>query len=278
MTEPRGQTEFWSGPQGATWVAHAPALDVLFAALDDALLAAAAPRAGEAVLDIGCGTGATAAAFHRAVAPGGRVTGIDVAPPLLAAAAGRAGGGLSFARHDLEDAPPPGAPHDLAVSRFGVMFFEDRLRAFGNLLAGLAPGGRIAFAAWGPLGDNPWFAVPRAAAAQVLGAGPPGPPGHQGPMAFADPAPVLTQLAEAGFDAPACTALDLTLTHPGGLQAVLRAATALGPARALLREHDAEDTEGAAVHEAVAAALAPLAGAGGFRCPARINLFTGRRP
>ena len=48
------------------------------------------------------------------------------------------------------------------------MFFDDAPAAFANLARWLAPGGRFAFAAWGPTADNPWMTSVRDAAAELV--------------------------------------------------------------------------------------------------------------
>jgi hypothetical protein len=60
---------FWNGKGGDTWVARQEHTDVTLAPVTDALLAFAAPRAGERVVDIGCGCGAPTLEFARAVGP-----------------------------------------------------------------------------------------------------------------------------------------------------------------------------------------------------------------
>ncbi len=76
----------WNGAQGRNWLASDAALEALMAGSAGILAAAAAAAPGEAVLDIGCGTGGGAIGFARAVGPLGRVLGIDIAAPLLARA------------------------------------------------------------------------------------------------------------------------------------------------------------------------------------------------
>jgi hypothetical protein len=46
---------FWNGKGGHTWVARQEHTDVTLTPVTDALLGFAAPRAGERVVDIGCG-------------------------------------------------------------------------------------------------------------------------------------------------------------------------------------------------------------------------------
>src|ERR1700751_3536409 len=75
---------FWNGKGGDTWVARQQHTDITLTPVTDALLAFAAPRAGERVLDIGCVCGAPTLDFARAVGPSGRVVGLDISGPMLA--------------------------------------------------------------------------------------------------------------------------------------------------------------------------------------------------
>jgi SAM-dependent methyltransferase len=73
---------FWNGKGGYTWVARQEHTDITLTPVMDALLGFAAPRAGERVVDIGCG--APTLEFARAVGPAGRVVGFDISGPMLA--------------------------------------------------------------------------------------------------------------------------------------------------------------------------------------------------
>jgi tRNA A58 N-methylase Trm61 len=75
---------FWNGKGGHTWVARQEHTDIMLTPVTDALLGFAAPRAGERVVDIGCGCGAPTLEFARAVGPSGRVVGFDISGPMLA--------------------------------------------------------------------------------------------------------------------------------------------------------------------------------------------------
>ena len=127
------QLEYWNGPAGERWAATWKVIDRAEAAITEELLALAAPRAGERVLDVGCGAGSPTLALRERVGPGGAVTGIDISAPLLAVARARAAGtGVTFLEADAAvHAFRP--EHDLVFSRFGVMFFAEPEAAFANL-------------------------------------------------------------------------------------------------------------------------------------------------
>jgi precorrin-6B methylase 2 len=78
------QLAFWNGQGGRTWVARQEHTDITLAPVSEALLALAAPRAGERVLDVGCGCGASTLDLARAVGPTGRVAALDISGPMLA--------------------------------------------------------------------------------------------------------------------------------------------------------------------------------------------------
>src|SRR5215831_26565 len=136
------QIDYWNGPSGGIWVAQKERLDRQLEGLGRAVMAALAPRAGEHVLDVGCGSGQTTLELADAVGPTGRVVGIDVSQPLLAAASRRSA--LAHVSFVCGDAQVHGfdRPFDAIYSRFGVMFFSDPLAAFTSLRRALKPGGR----------------------------------------------------------------------------------------------------------------------------------------
>ena len=109
-------------------------------------------RAGEAALEIGCGTGAFTVPLAAAVGEAGAVVGVDIAAPMLAAAKRRlAEAGLEHVSLIEADAQIHGfepGRFDLVASRFGVMFFADPAAAFTNLKRAARRGGRLCFACW----------------------------------------------------------------------------------------------------------------------------------
>jgi SAM-dependent methyltransferase len=185
------------------WAAIWPKRERLTDEVTPYLLDEAALGAGERVLDIGCGGGRASLAAASIVGDEGAVIGADLSRPLLALAEQRAqaagAGNVQFHELDMQTTPVPGAPFDVAISQFGVMFFDEPVPAFRNIRRQLRPGGRIAFACWQESTRNPWLFT---AALREIFPPPPEPaPGKAatGPLALADPAYTTRILEDAGF-------------------------------------------------------------------------------
>jgi ubiquinone/menaquinone biosynthesis C-methylase UbiE len=200
MTANQDQVDFWNGRMGHEWVVLQERMDANLSAIHQALMPFAAPRAGEAVLDIGCGTGTTSMALADAVGPNGRVTGLDVSREMLGLARLRGQGraNLDFVESDASQAAFQ-PEYDLLFSRFGVMFFDDPAAGFANMRKAAKPGGRIAFACWRTPQENLWASAPMAAAKPFLPDAAPPDPLAPGPFALADAARVRAILEQAGF-------------------------------------------------------------------------------
>lgn len=234
------QIAYWNDRAAVTWTAMQDRLDAMFTPLTALALDAAAPVAGERVIDIGCGCGATVLELARRVGPNGRVLGVDVSEPMAARARERiAAAGLANAAVEVSDASAFGfepAQADLLFSRFGVMFFADPAAAFSNLRRAMRSGGRLLFACWRPMTDNPWFLVPTQAAAPLLPPTPPMDPNAPGPFAFADADRVRGILGTAAWSDVSLTRQDvpMRLAGPGEIAEAADFATRVGGlARAL---------------------------------------------
>lgn len=240
---------------------HAPpsdpdALDAMLAPVDDVLLGTAGLQPGERVLDIGCGTGATALAAAAAVLPDGLVHGIDITPAGLAIARRRVNSTqlrhVTFTEADAQGTPLP-TPADVAISRFGTMFFTDPVAAFTNIRSALRPGGRLCIATWQPLDMNAWLIVLGAALLpwitlpDVDGEGP-------GMFSQSDPSSIARVLEAAGFEQIDVRGEKLALTIGPTVEAAAARLSDTGVGRAALDavpdEHRPDAM--AAVHAALA--------------------------
>ena len=258
---------------------HAPphdpdAVDRMLAPVADALMTAARLRTGEAVLDIGCGCGATTLLAGNAVGPDGRVDGVDLTPEMLGIARTRLGrvglGNAAFVEADAQ-AHPFVARYDAAISRFGTMFFDDPVAAFANIRRALRPGGRLCIATWQPLEANAWLVIPGAALLQWItlpdldGGGP-------GMFAQSDPAVATATLHDAGYQDVDIAPVKLALPFGADAAAATDLLADLGVGRAVLDAVPVDARPSAL--SAVQAALADHADAHGVRLGAAVLLTT----
>ena len=273
---------YWNEVAGPRWLRHPGAQEARNIEVADLLLREARPQAGERVLDVGCGTGATAFPFAAAVGASGHVTGIDIAEPMLAVARRRAADErptnvtLLLADAQVHDFAP--ASFDLLVSRFGVMFFADPVAAFANLCQAARPGGRLCMAVWAPIADNLHWRIPFEIAVRHLGPPAPQPPHAPGPLAFSDPNYFRSVLAAAGF---AEIAIAPRSFHVVGRSAATEAEHAglIGPSGRLIDEKQPDPATREAIVSEIEAAFATHAGANGeLRLPGTCFLATARRP
>lgn len=86
MAQQNADRPDWNGQSGERWIAHQAQLDARLAVFGEATIEAAAPAAGERVLDIGCGAGASTLALAARVGAAGQVLGVDISEPLIARA------------------------------------------------------------------------------------------------------------------------------------------------------------------------------------------------
>ena len=205
MTAPANQSEYlaWNGESGERWIADADRLDRVLRPVSDVLLEAARLQPGEAVLDVGCGCGALALAASRMVGPSGSVLGVDISGVMLSVARRRIAelglGNVSLVAGDAQTQPFEPARHDIAISRFGTMFFGDPAAAFENIARALGPGGRLCIATWQPLVANEWLMIPGAALLEYGSLPDSERDGGPGMFAQSDPTTIAAVLRGAGF-------------------------------------------------------------------------------
>lgn len=237
MAAENDQEVFWNTEGGESWVEHIERLEAMLSDLSAHLIKHAAPRAGEQVLDIGCGGGLTTSAIAEAVGSGGSVLGVDISEVILRVARERFAhmGNLGFTTADAGVFPFDAGVYDLITSRFGVMFFPDPEAAFSNICRAGKSGGRMVFICWRGLQENPWMGAPVAAAFSVLAPPEKPDPGAPGPFSLADPDRVRQIMSSAGFIDIKLSAIDEPV-NLGALEAALDFMTMMGPAAEPLKE------------------------------------------
>ncbi len=270
------QSRFWNDVGGPRWVDAQEALDERLEPFGLAAIEAARTEAGESVLDVGCGCGATSLELARRVGPEGTVLGLDLSEVMLALARERAEGldHLRFEHGDAQIYPFEARSADLLFSRFGVMFFADPAAAFSNFRRALRPEGRVCFVCWQGLEKNPWMAVPLSVTARHIDPEPPPPPGSPGPLAFSDPDRVREILETAGFSAVDLTALMPAFQVGADADEAVRFLMQLGPSARLLQGRD--DDVRALVANDMREALEPFAGESGIGLASAAWIVTAR--
>jgi SAM-dependent methyltransferase len=153
-------------------------------------------KPGEAVLDVGTGTGVVAITAARA---GASVTGLDLTPSLLDVARQNSSiaglDAIQWVEGDVENLPFPDRHFDVVVSQFGHMFAPRPGVTLSEMRRVLKPGGRIAFATWPPehfFGRLFGF---------VRKYSPPPPTGAAPSMQWGNPA-IVTERLGSGFEPP----------------------------------------------------------------------------
>lgn len=167
---------------------------------DDVLRRACGVRVDDHVLDIGCGSGQTTRQAAR-TAHAGSALGIDVSATAVERARelARAEGldNVTFEHADAQVHGFPAARFDLAVSRFGTMFFADPVAAFANIGRAMRPGGRLVMMVWQAHDRNEWAVAIQRSLAGPDGSVAAGPD----PFSLAGPPTVKRILGAAGFAA-----------------------------------------------------------------------------
>ncbi len=280
MTANTDQRAFWSDTVGDIWVTHSQAVDAIFAPVLDSVLAHANIHQGARVLDIGCGAGGSTFAVAALVDAHGAVDGIDISAPLLAAARAdsRMAPNVHFILADAQTQAFDPDAYDLVLSRFGMMFFDDPVTAFTNMAGSLASGGKMVFATWGSIAQNPFFTLPAALSKAHFGPMPKTDPDAPGPFSMRDTDKVLGILAAAGLEQGAAEVAQMALTPHGTAQDLAALMCEIGPAKSAMAAYNADGPARTAFVAKLAAELKTYETPAGLRVPAEINIFTARKP
>jgi len=197
-------------------------------------------KAGDRVVDVGCGFGDTAMQLAKRVGPSGYVLGIDCCEGFLEF--GRADvkiagmTNVEFLEADVQTYPFQ-HDFDFCFSRFGTQFFENPVAALRNMRTSLKPGGTMTMIVWRKIDDNPWLGHAKDIVLRYLP--PPGEDGRScgpGPFSMANPETVTKQLEIAGYTKIEFEQIDAPVLVGKNADDAAEFQLALGPAGEVYRE------------------------------------------
>ncbi|WP_396330781.1 class I SAM-dependent methyltransferase [Burkholderia anthina] len=271
------QSALWNGPSGLAWVDARASLDRMFEPFETRLADAAAASSARSVLDVGCGTGAVTRAIARRLGEHAHCTGIDISARMIAAAQDRAerdGIRAGFMCADAQTHAFARDRFDLIVSRFGVMFFDDPVRAFANLRHAARENAQLRFIAWRSAADNPFMTTAERAAAPLLPNLPARQPGAPGQFAFGDRQRIASVLSDSGWADVEIEPVDMACALP--VRALDDYIARMGPVGLALR--DVDDVTRRRVTDTIRAAFDRYVQGADVRFDAACWLVTARAP
>lgn len=259
------QAEAWNGYEGRHWADNHDRYNTMVGGLTGSLFEAAAIERDHRVLDIGCGAGQTTRIAARR-ASRGHAVGIDLSEPMLERARRTAEeegiDNITFGQGDAQVYPFPEAHFDVAVSRGGIMYFDDPVAAFTNIGGALKPGGRLVFSCGSDSGEDDFGRVWEAMMEHVS-LPDPAEDHAPGPMNFIDREYITKVLTDAGFREVSSEPLANYAEFGKGAEDAADFIFGWGPVRHWLRDADPADEVRA--REAVTAALRPFEKNGAVR-------------
>jgi SAM-dependent methyltransferase len=154
------QSERWHLSGSAPEVYEAELVPAIFAPWAPLLVAKAALREGERVLDVACGTGVVTRLAATQVGPEGQVIGLDLNPGMLAGARASSmpeRAAVEWREGDAGALPFSAATFNTVFCQLGLQYFPDRQQAACEMYRVLKPGGRLVVLVWRALAHSPGF-------------------------------------------------------------------------------------------------------------------------
>ena len=182
------QHEFWNKGIGQKWVKEDNSMNERFTILTKEFFKRAKIEKGDKVLDIGCGGGITSFETSKILGNDGYVLGADISKILLDLAKKNYSNikNLEFKYCDVQNYEFEKNSFSKVISRFGVMFFENPIKAFQNINNAIQDGGSLHFVCWTNVMENEFFTAAANIIIRHLDRGFPELTRAPGPFAFSE--------------------------------------------------------------------------------------------
>jgi SAM-dependent methyltransferase len=271
-------TQQWQNAAEA-WNRWSPTIEAWLGPATQVMLDLAGVRDGSRVLDVAAGAGGQTLAAAARSGASGRVLATDVAPAILAFAeknARREGfTNVAVRVMDGEDIDVEPGHFDAVISRLGLIYFPDQLRALSGMLRALRPGGRLAAIVYSTPDRNEFFSVPVSVIrdrAQL-----PAPAsGQPGPFSLGSPGVAEQALRDAGFVDVVAVRIDAPLLLTSAIECVQFERDSFGALHQMLSGLD--DAAREAAWTDITARLAAFDTADGFSGPCELVVVAGTTP
>jgi len=192
----------WDGA-AAAWDRWSGLLSRWLGPVTEQMLDMTGVKTGSRVLDVAAGAGEQTLVAAKRVGPTGYVLATDLSPVILEHAAENARlAGLTHIETQVMDgealADIEADPFDAVISRVGLIYFPDQIKALSGMFDQLRPGGKVGAITYAGADLNGFFSVP-VGIIRRRAALPPPLPGQPGPFSLGDPDVLAARFEEAGF-------------------------------------------------------------------------------
>ncbi len=182
------QYKYWNEKLVTYWLKYDNEINRKFINITNTLFSNINIKENSKILDIGCGSGNISKIISEKVGRKGEVLGIDISKPMLKLfnKTTKDIKNIRSMQIDIQKYIFEKKLFNYAISRFGVMFFENPYLAFKNIYTSLKKGGFLTFVCWTDISYNDFFTLPALAVTRITGIKRPRITTKPGPFAFSN--------------------------------------------------------------------------------------------
>jgi ubiquinone/menaquinone biosynthesis C-methylase UbiE len=219
------------------WHRWGPVLEEWLGEATELMLDMGGVREGSRVLDLAAGTGGQSIAAARRAGADGAVLATDISSNILefAAESARAAGveNMTTRVMDGEELDVDADAYDAVISRLGIIYFPDQLRALRAVHDALRVGGRVSSVGYSTPERNAFFSIPVSIVRSIAELPAPA-PGMPGPFSLGQPGAFEEAYSSAGFRDVEVRAIDAPLRFTSAAECVRFERESFGALHAML--------------------------------------------